>query len=449
MSEHQKAWSYLQSEFPVVFGETACKGWLKFLRFQEDLGGKVILSVPSRFIKDWISSRYLPKILELWQKITPELHGIDIISDRADEKGAPAQNHVDSVPAGLSYVSDDLTSRLDPRLTFDNFIVGKSNELAYAATKRVAEAEQIYFNPLFLYGGVGLGKTHLMHAIAWHLHHHAVQRKVVYMSAEKFMYLFVKALRQKDMIAFREQLRSVDVLMIDDVQFISGKESTQEEFFHTFNALIDQKKQIILSADKAPSELKGIEERMRSRLGWGLSIDIHPTTYELRLGILQLKAKHLPVTIESNVLEFLAQRITSNIRELEGALNRLVAHATLINETVTLAIAEEALKDLIRSNQKTITVETIQKDVAQHFNIKVSDLCSAKRVRNFVRPRQIAMFFSKEMTSQSLPEIGKKFGGKDHTTVMHAVKSVVRLEKENPEFAADIALLRKLIYANA
>ncbi|MEI8320900.1 MAG: chromosomal replication initiator protein DnaA [Alphaproteobacteria bacterium] len=442
MTDQYKAWSHVQSEFPVIFGETACKGWLKFLKFEEDVGGKVILSVPSRFIKDWISTRYLPRILELWRQQAPTIYGIDIVTNLPTESVAATVIENSST---TRYTMDSLTAGLDPRFTFDNFIVGKPNELAYAAARRVAEADQVYFNPLFLYGGVGLGKTHLMHAVAWQLHQSHPERKVIYMSAEKFMYQFIRALRQKDMMSFRDQFRSVDVLMIDDVQFISGKDSTQEEFFHTFNALIDQKRQIILSADKSPAELRGIEERMRSRLGWGLVADIHPTTYELRLGILQSKAESLPFKIQDEVLEFLAHKITSNIRELEGALNRIVAHATLVGGDINLETTQEALRDLLRANEKHITVEEIQRIVSQHFNLKIADMHSNKRLRTMARPRQIAMYLSKDLTSKSLPEIGRKFGGRDHTTVIHAVKTVQALMKDDPSFRDDVQHLHRML----
>jgi chromosomal replication initiator protein len=301
------------------------------------------------------------------------------------------------------------------------------------------------FNPLYLYGGVGLGKTHLMHAIAWHIRTQNPRRKVIYMSAEKFMYQFVRALRYKDTVAFKEQFRSVDALMIDDVQFIGGKDSTQEEFFHTFNALVDQNRQIIISADKSPSDLQGLEERMRSRLGWGLVADIHPTTYELRLGILQAKAEKLGGQIPSKVLEFLAHKITSNVRELEGALNRIMAHAQLVGRATTLEMAQEVLHDLLRANDRRVTIDEIQKRVAEHYNIRLADMHSARRARAVARPRQVAMWLCKQLTPRSLPEIGRKFGGRDHTTVMHAVRRIEELRAADRGMAEDIELLRRML----
>ncbi|WP_042693918.1 chromosomal replication initiator protein DnaA [Azospirillum sp. B506] len=358
--------------------------------------------------------------------------------------GGASDESPNAVPTILEDRSD-LSAALDPRFTFENFVVGKPNELAHAAARRVADATAVTFNPLFLYGGVGLGKTHLMHALAWQIRKNDPNRKVLYLSAEKFMYQFIRALRFKDTMAFKQQFRSVDVLMIDDVQFISGKDSTQEEFFHTFNALVDQNRQVIISADKSPSDLEGMEERLRSRLGWGLVADIHPTTYELRLGILQAKADALQASIPMKVLEFLAHKITSNVRELEGALNRIVAHAELVGRSITLETTQEVLHDLLRANDRRVTIDEIQKRVAEHYNIRVADMHSARRARAVARPRQIAMYLAKQLTARSLPEIGRKFGGRDHTTVMHAVKKVDELRATDPSFAEDVELLRRML----
>ena len=292
----------------------------------------------------------------------------------------------------------------------------------------------------------GLGKTHLMHAIAWHIRDRHPDRRVVYLSSEKFMYQFIRAIRDKDSVGFKQRFRAVDVLMIDDVQFFSRKDSTQEEFFHTFNALVDQKSQIVISADRSPSDLEDVEERIRSRLGWGLVADIHQTDYELRLGILQAK---LPCTggeaIGAKVLEFLAHRITSNVRELEGALNRLTAYGELVGRPVTMELAGEVLQDLLRANDRRVTIEEIQKKVSQHYNLRLADMHSARRARNVARPRQVAMFLAKQLTTRSLPEIGSKFGGRDHTTVMHAVKRIEQLRQTDSTLAEDIDLLRGML----
>jgi chromosomal replication initiator protein len=324
--------------------------------------------------------------------------------------------------------------------------------LAHAAARRVGEGEVVSFNPLFLYGGVGLGKTHLMHAIAWELQNRRPDLNVVYLSAEQFMYRFVQALRERKMMDFKQLFRSVDVLMVDDVQFIAGKDSTQEEFFHTFNALVDQNKQIIISADRAPGEIKDLEERIKSRLQCGLVVDLHPTDYELRLGILQSKveqysAQYQDVSFDKNVLEFLALRISTNVRVLEGALTRLFAFASLVGRHITLEVAQDCLADILRASERKITVEEIQRKVSEHYNIRLSDMIGPKRLRTYARPRQIAMYLAKQMTSRSLPEIGRRFGGRDHTTVMHGVKRVEELKVQDGQIAEDLEMLRRALEA--
>ncbi|MEO1610981.1 MAG: chromosomal replication initiator protein DnaA, partial [Pseudomonadota bacterium] len=306
--------------------------------------------------------------------------------------------------------------------------------------------------PVFLHGGVGLGKTHLMHAIAWRIAERAPARKVLYLSAEQFMYRFIQAIRRDSTFDFKEQFRSVDVLMIDDVQFIAGKNSTQEEFFHTFNALIDAGKQIVISGDRAPGDIEDLEERIRSRLQWGLVVDIHPTDYELRLGILQSKAesalmKDPSIKFDPKVLEFLAHRISSNVRVLEGALTRLFAFATLVGREITLDMAQECLADLLRASDRKVTIEEIMRKVSEHYNLRLSDMKSARRARAVARPRQIAMYLAKMLTSKSLPEIGRQFGGRDHTTVMHAVKRVESLSDTDSQIAEDVELLRRMLEA--
>ena len=286
-----------------------------------------------------------------------------------------------------------------------------------------------------------------MHAIVWHIRNIDPARTVIYMSAEKFMYRFIRALREQNTVDFKDQFRSIDVLMIDDVQFIGGKESTQEEFFHTFNALVDQGRQIVISSDKSPSDLEGVGERLKSRLNCGLVADIHATTYELRLGILHSKAEQATVQVPAKVMEFLAHKITSNVRELEGALNRVVAHAQLVGRAISLEATQEVLHDLLRANDRRVTIEEIQKSVAAHFNIRISDMHSARRARSVARPRQVAMYLSKQLTTRSLPEIGRKFGGRDHTTVMHAVRKVEELRESDNSFAEDVELLRRMLEA--
>jgi chromosomal replication initiator protein len=340
---------------------------------------------------------------------------------------------------------------LDERFTFEKFVVGHPNELAYASAKRMAQPEKFDFNPLFIYGGVGLGKTHLMHSIAWEIKNHNENAKVLYLSAERFMFQFIKSLRQKDTMSFKQKFRSVDVLIIDDIQFMMGKSSTQEEFFHTFNSLLDLNKKVIISSDRAPSDLDSFDDRIKSRLSWGLVADILPANFELRHEILKKKALELSlkyenkITIAEDVIIFLAKTIANNVRELEGALNKVVTFANLMNRKVDVELAQTVLKDLLRSSNRRITIDEIQSKVASYFNIKVDDIMSAKRIRSFARPRQIAMYLSKKLTSRSLPEIGRKFGGRDHTTVIHAVKKVDQLKSESNKFDEDINVLTQII----
>jgi chromosomal replication initiator protein len=447
-------WSEISEQLRAEIGEAAFQSWIKPISVRDQEGGAVKITVPTRFMRDWVAAHYVDRLTDLWSQRDSGVTGVEINVQPDRYAQATAEiSETDTVPQRRSNGADqesaprrdDISAPLDSRYMFDRFVVGKPNEFAYAAARRIAEAEVVPFNPLFLYGGVGLGKTHLMHAIAWHIRQVTPQRNVMYLSAEKFMYQFVRALREQNTVDFKQQFRSVDVLMIDDVQFISGKESTQEEFFHTFNALVDQGRQIVISADKSPSDLEGMEERLISRLNCGLVADIHATTYELRLGILQSKAEQLGVEIPPKVLEFLAHKVTSNVRELEGGLNRVVAHSQLIGRDISLEATQEVLHDLLRANDRRVTIEEIQKRVSQHFNIRISDMHSARRARSVARPRQVAMYLAKQLTSRSLPEIGRKFGGRDHTTVMHAVKKVDELRERDSSFAEDVELLRRML----
>lgn len=425
-------WDFVCQRFIKENGEASYRSWLAPITPLDIKNSQAILGCASKFMRDWVSTHYLNELASYWRIVNPEVQSINLI-ESAESAAKPQDDFL--------LRDDEISAALDSRFTFENFVVGKPNELAYAAALRVAESPTVQFNPLFLYGGVGLGKTHLMHAIAWHIKKLHPHRRVIYLSAEKFMYQFVRALRFKDTVAFKEQFRTVDVLMIDDVQFISGKDTTQEEFFHTFNALVDQNHQIIVSADKSPSDLEGMEERLKSRLGWGLVADIHPTTYELRLGILQAKAEAMSVSVPKEVLEFLAVKISSNIRELEGALNRIVAHATLVGRAINLETTQEVLRDLLKANDRRLTIEDIQKRVAEYYRVKPSDMQSARRSQTLVRPRQVAMYLAKQFTTRSLPEIGRKFGGRDHTTVLYAVRKIEELKGADPEFAQDLDVL--------
>ena len=453
----EKNWLSLKKDLKNSVGDNAYNNWIKYLSFVSFENSTLSFSLPTKFLRDWIVNNYSDKIKIESKKYIEQIDVIKFVVKPNGGRIVPGtartikstdnqwKSTLDIRSNQQPSYPNEFGAPLDPRFTFDNFVVGKPNELAFAASQRVAEADNVSFNPLFLYGGVGLGKTHLMHAIGWKIKELKPDRKVIYLSAEKFMYQFVRALRYKDTSAFKEQFRSIDVLMIDDVQFISGKDNTQEEFFHTFNALIEQNKQIVISADKSPSDLDGVQDRLKSRLGCGLVADIHPTTYELRLGILIEKAQKRGVEIPSKVLEFLSHRIISNVREMEGALNRLVAHATLVGTSISVETAQVVLQDLLKSSNKKITIEEIQKKVAEHFNIRITDMHSPRRSRSVARPRQIAMYLAKSITSRSLPEIGRKFGGRDHTTVMHAVKKIEELKLQDVNFNEDIELLKRLI----
>jgi chromosomal replication initiator protein len=461
-------WARVRARLRSEVGESAYQSWLKPLTLLSCEGGEAKLAVPTRFMRDWVRAHFADRLRVLWEQENKAIKSVEIVVLTAQTQ-VQTESAAPSSPAGaarerageplvrqarpatatppLPEPSDELGAPLDPRFTFDNYVIGKPNEFAVAAARRVADEARVPFNPLFLYGGVGLGKTHLMHAVAWQIRKRRPDRKVVYLSAEKFMYQFIRALRSRETVQFKEQFRSVDVLMIDDVQFIAGKDSTQEEFFHTFNALVDQNKQIVLSADKSPADIEGLEDRLRSRLGWGLVADIHPTTYELRLGILQTKVEQQNMPVPPKVLEFLAHKITANVRELEGALNRLVAHASLVGRPISLESAQEVLHDLLRANDRRVTIEEIQKRVAEHYSIRLADMSSPRRARAVARPRQVAMYLAKQLTSRSLPEIGRKFGGRDHTTVMHAVRKIEDLRASDQSFSEDIELLRRMLEA--
>lgn len=464
----EERWKQIRGQLKKEFGASAYRTWVEPITLCSGEGAAVRLGVPTRFMRDWIQNHYGDRIRALWKEDEPTFRSVDFVVAEAtvgvDEAPVALSSREGHVPAASSVAAepaaaqetmfvprsariDGLSAPLDPRYTFENFVVGKPNEFAYAAAKRVADAGEVSFNPLFLYGGVGLGKTHLMHAIARRVRENQPLRSVVYLSAEQFMHRFIRALRQQDTLSFKEQFRSVDVLMVDDIQFISGKESTQEEFFHTFNALVDQGSQIVLSADKSPTDLEQLGQRLRSRMNCGLVADLHPTTFELRLGILESKAEQMKVEVPEPVLEFIAHKITTNGREVEGALTRLVAHAQLVGRPLSVETAQDVLRDLLRAYDKRVTIEEIQKKVAEHFRIRLAEMQSQRRARAVARPRQVAMYLAKQLTSRSLPDIGSCFGGRDHTTVMHAVRKVEELMAADCTFAEDVDFLRCMLEA--
>ena len=445
-----KLWGQAREELQKIVGADSFSTWIEPLRLSSVDEGTAVIICPTRFLSDWVSRHYSNDILQVLDRLKGPVHRLtfETRAQTARQAAAPPKR----APASRPAASDDLAAPLDQRFTFDNCVVGKPNELAHAAALRVAKGGPVTFNPLFLYGGVGLGKTHLMHAIAREVQIRQPEARVLYLSAEQFMYRFVQALRERTVMDFKELFRTVSMLMVDDVQFIAGKDSTQEEFFHTFNTLVDQGKQIVISADRAPGEIKDLEERIKSRLQCGLIVDLHPTDYELRLGILQSKTEafrkqYQDLLIAPGVLEFLAHRITSNVRVLEGALQRLFAFASLMGREITLDMTQECLADILRANDRKVSIEEIQRKVAEHYNIRLADMIGPKRVRTVARPRQIAMYLSKQMTSRSLPEIGRRFGGRDHTTIMHGVKKIEELRGADQSIAEDIDLLRRLLEA--
>ena len=447
---YNETWNLIKRDLKQHYGDEIYQNWFNQLYFSDYANSRVTLTVPTLFLKDWINKNYIGIIQQLWKHYDSSVQIVDLCLNENNIQEFEIISDIPPKaiqPEAVQIQNENIaSSNLDQRFTFDNFIVGKSNELAYAASRAIAENNEAIpeSNPLFLYGGVGLGKTHLMHAIAWHIRKTNPNRRVIYMSAEKFMYQFVKALRNKDVISFKEHFRSVDVLMIDDIQFICGKENTQEEFFHTFNALIDNNRQMVISCDRSPSDLDKIEDRVKSRLGWGLVADVYSTTYELRLSILQSKLELANKQAPKEVLEFLASKISSNVRELEGALNKVIAHANFTRSEITLQNTQEILRDLIRVNERNITIEMIQKKIAVYYSIDLAELISTNKSRSLVRPRQIAMYISKLLTNNSLVEISRKFEKKDHTTIIHAIKKIEELYQQDPVFKKEVENLIRL-----
>ena len=453
-------WVDVCNELQSAIGKNNFKSWIEPIEFDRIDARIARFRVPTNFFGTWVSQKFGDVILR-------HLHGAGLAVDRLEflvqstpqtpntpqtpAVGAPVQSAPD-LSAAISADADIPLSNLNPAYTFENFIVGKPNELAHAAARRVAEGGPVAFNPLFLYGGVGLGKTHLMHAIAWELTKNKPYQRIHYLSAEQFMYRFVRALREKDTIGFKQMFRSVDVLMVDDVQFIAGKNSTQEEFFHTFNALVELGKQIIISGDRAPVDMEDLDSRIASRLQCGLVVDLHPTDYELRLGILQSKLetqrqRYRDLKIADGVLEFIAHRVSSNVRVLEGALTRLCAFADLVGAEITLDLTQECLSDILRATSRKVTMDEIIKKTCDYYKVRPADLMSPNRARNIVRPRQMAMYLCKKYTTRSLPEIGRKFGGRDHTTILHGVRKIEELMSTDSQFVEDAELLRRLLEA--
>ncbi len=458
-----ETWGQVRGALLDSVGKNNFTAWIDPIEFDRVQGRTASFHVPTNFIGTWVSQNFGDLIL---RHLISAGVGVDRVEFNVDPAPAPRAK-TDAAPADpqpaepvmpapaaprAAPQSDLPGANLNPSFTFENFVVGKPNELAHAAAKRVAEGRDVTFNPLFLYGGVGLGKTHLMHAIAWELRSRHPEGRILYLSAEQFMYRFIRALREHDTMGFKQMFRSVDVLMVDDVQFIAGKTSTQEEFFHTFNALIEEGKQIVISGDRAPVDMDELDTRIASRLQCGLVVDLHPTDYELRLGVLQHKAeaaraKNPGIQIADGVLEFIAQKVSTNIRVIEGALTRLFAFADLVNQEITLDMAQDCLADILRATDKKVTMDEIIKKTCEYYNIKHGDLLGASRARSVARPRQMAMYLCKKLTQRSLPEIARKIGGRDHTTVLYGVRKIEELMAVDSQIAEDAELLRRMLEA--
>jgi chromosomal replication initiator protein len=442
-------WGALKQQIRDSVGHNNFRNWIEPLEFSDVVDGVATFDVPTSFLGNYVSQHYGDLILYQISRVVPDVRRLRFqVAANLSER--PRQASPEPVRAVAALEATFNSAPLDDRFRFDSFVVGKPNQLAHAAARRVAEGGEPMFNPLFLYGGVGLGKTHLMHAIAWELTEKHPHLNILYLSAEQFMYRFIQALRDRKIMDFKQVFRSVDVLMVDDVQFIAGKDSTQEEFFHTFNALVEQNKQVVLSAECAPGDIAKLEDRIKSRLQCGLVVDLHPTDYELRLGILQTRAERYreqnpDLVIEPGVLELLAHRINTNVRVLEGALTRLFAFASLVGKPITQDLTQDCLADMLRSFERKVSIEEIKRKVADHYNIRLSDMVGPKRTRCYARPRQVAMYLCKQLTTRSLPEIGRSFGGRDHTTIMHGVRRIDALRQQDAEIADDLELLRRAL----
>ncbi len=444
MTLWEKCLNHLQDEFPSQQFNT----WIRPLQaeFNE---GKLVLFAPNRFVLDWIVERFLNRITELTRQFSegePPVVSLEIGPETT--KPSPlAKSEAVSAPVAISKAPEQpFQSNLNLHFTFENFVEGKSNQLARAASQQVAENPAVAYNPLFLYGGVGLGKTHLLHAIGNEIIRRNPHAKVLYLHSERFVADMVRALQTNAMNDFKRYYRSVDALLIDDIQFFAGKDRTQEEFFHTFNTLLEsQQQQVILTCDRYPKEINGVEERLKSRFGWGLTVAVEPPELETRVAILMSKAEQTRIDLPYEVAFFVAKRIRSNVRELEGALKRIVANAHFTGHAITVDFVKESLRDLLALQDKLISIENIQRTVAEYYKIKVADLLSKRRSRSVARPRQVAMALAKELTNHSLPEIGDAFGGRDHTTVLHAYRLINELRGNNTNMEEDYTNLLRIL----
>ena len=437
-------WDEILGKFQQTFGNDIYESWIKSINLKKEFNHYVVLSAPTRFVRDWIVSRYADKILDVIKTYKRSIQRIEFLIEEVEEKSITSNQRSSGT---ISFIENSLLNynRFNTNYSFDSFMVGQSNELAYTAAKKIC-AQSSHYNPLFIYSAVGMGKTHLLNAIGLEI---GTNKKVMFISAERFMYHFIRSIKSNDMVKFKDFFRTSNVFIIDDIQFAGGKEAMQEEFFHTFNALIERNSQIVISSDKPPSNLDRIQERIKSRLSGGLVIDIQPPDLDLRVKILKSKFGEIKRNFSENydlsddVLNFLASEITPSIRELVGALNRVLAFSKINEKSPSIYECKRILKDFISCNNKTVSVESIQKIVATYFNLNLQEMLSSRRSRSLARPRQIAMYLAKQHTTNSLPDIGRKFSNRDHTTVIHAVKKIDELIKKDNDIKQSVFELKK------
>ena len=449
-------WEKIQLEMKNKFGKDIFDSWLRKINFSGEFSNYILLNVSTRFLRDWITSRYLDQILQIVKSHKREIGRIEIsvVDNNTDEKNYENKNEkkVASSNNNVSFIKDFFFqyNRIDPNKNFDNFIIGSSNKIAFEASKKVSEKTS-HYNPLYIYGGVGMGKTHLLNSIGLSLKD---TQKVMFISAERFMYQFVKSIKSNDMVKFKEYFRNADVFLIDDIQFMNGKETLQEEFFHTFNALLEKGSQIIISGDRPPNKLYKIQERIKSRFSGGLVIDIQQPDFELRYKIVKVKSEELKkyysdqINISEEIQKFISSEIKNSIRELVGALNRVVSFSRIYNKTPNLSETKIVLKDLLNLPENKVSVDMIQSLVCKFFKISKNEMLSSRRSRYLVRPRQTAIYLTKILTSKSLPEIGREFSNRDHTTVIHSIKTIENLKKNDTELCANIDTLKNQILYN-
>ena len=454
--KHQELdWAKIQTQMNNKLGVDIYESWLKKINFVEEFNNYILLTVPTRFIRDWITSRYLDQILQIIRGYKKDIIRIEFkITDLKKSKEDKKDEEIQTVDnkKNVSFIKDSYLqyNRIDSNKRFDNFLTSSSNKLAYEASIKVSENISQY-NPLYIYGGVGIGKTHLLNSIGLEL---KKNNKVMFISAERFMYQFVKSIKSNDMVKFKEYFRNTDILLIDDIQFMNGKEAMQEEFFHTFNALLDKGSQIIVSADRAPNKLSRIQERIKSRFSGGLVVDIQKPDYELRKKIVEQKTDELnklypeQISISKEIQNFISTEITTSVRELIGAINRIVSFSRIYNKTPNLAETKVVLKDLLNITENKVTIELIQTLVCKFFKISKNEMLSSRRSRYLVRPRQTAIYLTKILTSKSLPEIGREFSNRDHTTIIHSVKTIEKLKEKDPEMVENINKLKNQILYN-